>query len=635
MTKKRGSVFFRLLKYLGFFILFLSLGAFLLFVYYAKDLPRPERFTEREIAQSTKIYDRTGQVLLYEMYGEERREIVPLETMPEYLKQAVIAAEDSNFYEHFGIDLKGMARAVLANLKIRRPVYGGSTISQQLIRSTFLGLEKTAERKIREIILSLELDRRYEKDQILGWYLNQVPLGQNAYGVEAASQTYFQKPVSETSLAESAILASLIQSPYGLSPYEEGSKKALLARKDYVLNQMVEKKYLNKEEAEEAKKEEIIFAGKQVEMKAPYFTLWAIQQLREQYSEDFLKEKGLKVYTSLDWELQQIAEKVVREGVEKNKAYNAHNAGLVAITPETGEVLAMTVGTGDYYAPAYPEGCTPGVNCLFDPKFNVVVGTKTLPGRQPGSAFKPFVYVTAFQKGFNDETVVDDAPACWPQVGGSWCPQNFDGRFRGPVTLRSALAQSLNVPSVKVLDSLAGYLDSIKTAQAMGITTLTDPSQYGLAIVLGGAEVKLLDMVSAYGVFATEGLRVPPGPILKIEDAQGGAVSENNKTPMRVLEKDAARLINDILSDNEARSPMFGRRSNLYFENYQVAAKTGTSQDSRDGWVIGYTPSIVVGVWVGNNDNTPMRMAAAELLAGPIFNGFMRQALLKCPSENF
>lgn len=628
--QKKGRKASFVLRLLSFCFLFFVLCFLSLFVYYAKDLPRPEKFIERQLFESTKIYDRSGEVLLYEIYGEEKREWVSLGEIPEYLKQAVIATEDANFYQHSGIDLKGIVSAVLANLKIMKPTYGGSTIPQQLIRSTFLTLEKTAKRKTREIILSLELDRRYSKEQILEWYLNQVPFGRNAYGVEAASQSYFGKSVSEISLSEAATLAALIKAP---SIYMFNLEE-LFARKDYVLSRMVDERYLTQEEAEEAKKKEVAVVELTRSIKAPHFTLWIQGQLEEKYGREFLEQKGLKVFTSIDWELQQSAEEIVKERVKINKSYNGYNAALVSIDPKTGEILAM-VGSADYFGDPFPENCLSGVNCKFDPQFNAAIGTETSPGRQPGSSFKPFVYVTAFQKGYNDKTVVEDAPTCWPQAGESWCPRNFDGLFRGPVTLRSALAQSLNVPSVKVLDSLAGFSDSIKTAQEMGITTLSDPRKYGLSIVLGGAEVKLLDMTSAFGVFATEGLRAPPAAILKIEDSRGNVIFENKKTPVRVLEGDAARLMNDVLSDNEARAPMFGWRSSLYFENYQVAAKTGTSEDSRDGWTVGYSTSIAAGVWIGNNDNTPMRMPAAELLAGPIFNSFMRKALLRYPPGNF
>jgi len=629
-----------------------------LFFYYAKDLPRPEVFTERQIIQSTKIYDRTGQILLYEVYGEEKRTWVPLKNIPEYLKQAVISAEDSNFYHHFGVDLKGILRAILEDLKIGKPTYGGSTIPQQLIRSTFFSTEKTAQRKIREIILALELDSRYSKDQILEWYLNQIPFGQNTYGAEAASQTYFGKPVSEISLAEAATLAALIKAPYRLSPYGE-NKKELLVRKDYVLDRMAAEGYLEKERAEKTKKEEIKFVEKKIEIKAPYFTLWVKQQLEEKFGEEFLARSGLKIFTSLDWELQKIAEEVVKKGIERNKSYNAHNAGLVVISPKTGEILAMTVGTGDYYTQAIPAGCKSGVDCLFDPQFNVAVGTKENPGRQPGSAFKPFVYATAFQKGYDDKTQVFDGPTNFGVWGNKeYLPKNYDGLFREWVSLRQGLAQSLNIPSIKVLYLVGsenkienleinnflnqekvfveGLKESIETAREMGITTLDKPiSFYGPAIVLGGGEVKLLEMTSAYGVFANDGLMVSPSAILKIEDYSGNIIEENKKTPKRVLEKKSARLINDILSDNEARAPIFGLRSPLYFENYQVAVKTGTTQDYRDGWTLSYTPSLSVGVWVGNNNNIPMAKEPGVVLAGPIFHDFLERVLPRYPKENF
>ncbi len=610
-----------------------------IFTYYAKDLPRPENFAERQLVQSTKIYDRSGETLLYEIYGEEKRTAVSLERIPEHVRQAVIAAEDANFYHHFGIDLKAIARSILINLKIMKPIYGGSTIPQQLIRSTFFSSEKTAERKTREIVLALELDRRYPKDQILEWYLNQVPFGQNAYGIEAASQTYFKKSVSEISLGEAAVLAALIQAPSRLSPYGE-NKDELLARKDDILDQMAAKGIFTPGEIEETKKEEINFAEKRIQIKAPYFTLWVKQQLEEKYGEGFLREKGLKVYTSLDWEVQKIAEEAVRNGVERNKVYNAHNAALVAIEPETGEIISMTVGTGDYYASPYPEGCTPGVNCLFDPQFNVAIKS---PGRQPGSAFKPFVYVTAFKKGYDDKTTVIDEETNFGVWGEKeYIPQNYDEKFRGEVTLREALAQSINVPSVKVLLDFAdspeifksGYEpDSVKTAKELGITTLKPP--YGPSIVLGGWEVKLLEMVSAYGVFATDGLRIEPVSILKIEDLAGNIIEENKKTPKRVLDKNPARLINDILSDNEARAPLFGWRSALYFEGYQVAVKTGTTQDYRDAWTIGYTPLLVAGVWAGNSDNSPTAQKPGAMLSAPIFHNFMEKVLPGYPKENF
>jgi membrane peptidoglycan carboxypeptidase len=656
-NKKKRRIFF-VFKFLAislFFLVFFLVGVF---VFYAKDLPRPEKFTEKQFIQSTKVYDRTGEILLYEIYGEEKRTLISLEKVPELLKEAVIVTEDVNFYHHFGIDFNGIIRSVLINLKIKEPIYGGSTIPQQLIRSTFFSTEKTMERKIREIVLALELDRRYSKEQILEWYLNQVPFGSNSYGVEAASQTYFEKSVTDLSLPEIATLASLIQAPSYLSPYGQNKGK-LLERKDYVLERMAEEGFLTEEEAERAKQEDLKFSEKAVQIKAPYFTLWVKQLIEEEYDEEFLRKEGLKIYTSLDWKMQEVAEKTVSEGIERNKIYNAYNAGLVAIDPRNGEVLAMTVGTGDYYSPSFPEGCISGKNCLFDPQFNVVIGTETSPGRQPGSAFKPFIYATAFKNGFDDKTTLIDAETNFGVWGGKeYIPQNYDGLFRGEVSLRTALSQSLNIPSIKVLylagteggenipktNNFAGkenvffegLKNSIETAREMGITTLNKPlSSYGPAIVLGGGEVKLIEITSSFGVFAAEGLQVPPVPILRIEDSQGNVLRENVKTPKRVLPKETARLINDILSDNEARAPMFGSRSALYFENYQVAAKTGTTQDYRDAWTIGYTPSISVGVWAGNSNNDPMFKKPGVTLAGPIFHNFLEEILPSLPKEEF
>jgi 1A family penicillin-binding protein len=621
------------LKILGALVIFFLLGMVavgILFIYYTKDMPRPEKFTEKNLVQSTKIYDRTGQILLYEIYGEEKRSWVSLEAMPTYLKQMAVATEDANFYGHFGIDPRGILRAIWMDLKIKKAAVGGSTIPQQLIRSTFLTNEKTGERKIREAIMAIELDRRYSKDQILEWYLNQVPFGQNAYGVEAASQSYFNKPVKEVNLGEAAALIAFIQSPSYYSSHHED----LFVRKNYILDRMVETGYLPKEEAEAAKGIEVKFTEKKTDFKAPYFTLWVKKQLEEQYGKEALEKSGLTIYTTLDWELQMAAEEEVKNGVKRNYAYYAHNAALVASDPKTGEILAMTLGSGNYYDEPYPKDCAPGVNCLFDPQYNVAVEN---PGRQPGSSFKPFVYATAFENGYSDTTVVIDEPTCFGIWGGKeYCPKNFDLGYRGPITLRQALGCSLNVPAVKVLNSLAGLQKSIDKATDMGITTLHNPSTfYGLSLVLGGGEVKLIDMVNAYGVFATNGMKMPVVSILKISDNNGNIIYENNKTPRRVLSSRSAYLINSILSDNNARAPIFGYNSNIHFPEYQVAAKTGTTSDYKDGWVMGYTPQIVVGIWTGNNNNAPLKKEPGSVVAGPIFHSFMDRVLPKYGKEAF
>jgi 1A family penicillin-binding protein len=621
------------LKILSYFFLTLFIGIIFIFWWYTRNFPRPELFFERQVLQSTKIYDKSGKILLYEVFGEERRSLVPLSEIPDYLKFAVIITEDKNFYSHFGIDIKGILRALLKNLKLKKLVFGGSTITQQLVRSTFLSTEKTWERKIKEIVLAIELERKYSKNQILEWYLNQVPFGQNAYGVGAASEVYFGKKPKDLSLAESATLAALIKAPYRLSPFNEEGKKELIQRRNYILDEMVRAGYIGKEEAEKAKNEELVLKERKGKLVAPYFTLYVLSLLEEKYGRKFLEGAGWKVYTTLDWDLQQIAEEVVKKGIERNKKYNAYNGALVALSSK-GEILAMTVGNGDYNAPPYPEGCIPGKNCLFDPKFNVVIGGENYPGRQPGSAFKPFAYVTAFQKGWSDKTVVIDEPTNFGIWGGKpYEPQNYDLKFRGPVTLREALAQSLNVPSVKVLLYLAGLEDTVKTAQMCGITTLKPP--FGPAIVLGGWEVKLIELTSAYGVFAADGVRYPYFAISKIEDSKGNIIYETKPEGVRVLDKNAVRLLNDVLSDNIARAPMFGLNSPLYFENYQVAVKTGTTQDYRDAWTIGYTPSIIVGVWVGNNNNEPISKQPGAMVAAPIFHEFLEKVLPRFPKENF
>lgn len=629
-ARKRARRFFLIVKVLGVLGFLSLLAVAFLFIYYVRDLPRPEKFTERSFTQSTKIYDQAGQHLLYEMYGEEKRTLVPLEIVPEHLKQAVIATEDANFYQHSGIDLRGILRAVLADLKLWRPAQGGSTIPQQLIRSSFLTREKTIERKIKEIILTLELSRRYSKEQILEWYLNQVPFGSNTYGVQAASQTFFNRSVSDISLAQSAVLASLIKAPSYLSPYGQ-HRDELFQRKNYILDRMALLNYITKERAEAAKAEQLEFSKVLTPIRAPHFVMYVRELLQRQYGETFLKEKGLKVFTSLDWELQQIAEQTVAQWAEVNEGHQAFNASLVALNPKSGQILAM-VGSKDWFAEvSYPEGCIPGIDCLFDPKINVA-----LQPRQPGSAFKPFVYARALQKGYTGSTMLWDAKTNFGIWGTEpYIPENYDEGFRGPVSLRQALAQSINVPSVKVL-YLAGLDTTIKLAKELGITTLQEqPFFYGLSLVLGGGEVKLLDMVSAYGVFATEGLRMPPSSILKIEDAQGELIFENKKTPKRILKAQTCRLINDILSDNEARAPMFGYNSHLFIDGYSVAAKTGTTQNYKDAWTIGYSPSIVVGVWVGNNDASPMEKGPGVILAAPLWNVFMREALPRFPKENF
>ena len=617
------------------------------FFYYSRYLPDPNAWQERKVIQSTKIYDRENKTLLYEIHGEEKRTIVAYSDISQIVKNATIVAEDAEFYNHSGINFRGILRAILADIRDKKILEGGSSITQQLIKNAYLSPERTLSRKIKELILAITLEKKYSKDEILNFYLNQIPYGSNSYGIEAAAQTYFNKPAKELNLAEAVYLAALPKAPSYYSPYGSHDNE-LKARANYILGRLYDLKYISKKNYDEAEKTTVDFADQKSDIIAPHFVMFVREYLNEKYGENFVEKSGLKVTTTLDLNLQNIAERVVKEGAERNKIYNAKNAALTAIDPKTGQILAM-VGSKNYNDDPEPEGCEPGKNCEFDP--NVNIATRL---RQPGSAFKPFVYATAITNGYTPQTVVWDIPTefnplcSWNGIAESgvdqetcYKPKNYDGRFRGPVTLKQALANSLNVPSVKVL-YLAGINNAINTAENMGITTLKDRSRYGLSLALGAAEVKLLDMVSAFGVFSQDGIRREPVSIIKVEDGSGRILEEYREQNQRVIEEQSAREINDILSDNNARAPMFGLYSPLSLGLIPAAAKTGTTQDpndetkARDAWIIGYTPSLVAGVWVGNNNNAPIEKGGAGVAAaGPIWQSFMTAALKDKPIETF
>lgn len=597
-------------------VLFLSS----VFIYFARDLPRPERYTDRPLAEPTKIYDRTGENILYVIYGEEKREIISLEDVPPHFINILLTAEDSNFYEHIGIDLQGIIRSFLINFQAGRTVAGGSTISQQFVRSALLTPERKVMRKVREIVLTLELERRYSKDEILEFYLNQIPFGSNAYGIESAAQTFFNKSAKELTVAESTTLVSLIPAPSYLSPYGKNLEE-LMRRKNRLLERVYSVKLISEEEFEVAKEENIAFHQSRTFLQAPHFIMYVKDLLEKKYGEDFLEEEGFSVYTTIDFELQKRAEKMVKERAQSNYRFNAYNAAMVAIDPNTGEVLAW-VGSADYFQDPLPAGCSPGVNCKFDPFTNV-----PLRERQPGSAFKPFVYAIAFEKGYSSETIVVDEPTNFGTASNPYIPRNYDGYFRGEVTLRQALAQSLNIPSIKVLRDFTGLRHTLEEIKKFGINLSQPPEFYGLSLVLGGGDVKLLEVTSAYGVFATEGYKNNPVFIRKITDKNGEIIEENKSTPRRVLDASVAREITSILSDNESRAPVFGWNSPLYFPYHEVAVKTGSTQGFRDGWCVGYTSDIVVGVWVGNNDNSSMINAPGVSVAAPLWRDFMVSVL--------
>ena len=631
-VKKRRKWLKKVLTLAGYFVLAAIILVAGIFIYFAKDLPNPSKISERQITQSTKIYDRTGTVLLYDVHGEEKRTVVPFDQISKYLKDATVATEDASFYSNFGVDIRGILRAAWRTLTHQPNAGGGSTITQQFIKNTMLTSEKSLTRKIKEAILAIELDNKYSKDEILGFYLNQIPYGSNAYGAEAAAQTFFNKSAKNLDLAESAILTALPQAPTYYSPF--GSHpEALKARQEYVLDRMEKLGYASKDDVQAAKNEKLNFAKNTQPIKAPHFVMYIKEYLEGKYGQNTVENGGLKVYTTLDWDMQQVAQQIIEDGANNNqKKYGAYNAALTAIDPKTGQILVM-VGSKDYFGTSLPENCDPGKNCRFEPNVNV-----TIRDRQPGSSFKPFAYARAFEKGFTPETILFDLKTefnsnCPPdanqdEFNGNKCynPQDYDGNFRGPVTMRQALARSLNVPSVKTL-YLAGIPQTIQTAQAMGITTLTDPSRYGLALVLGGGEVKLVDEVAAYGVFAADGVKNEKTAILKIEDSKGNTLEQYTSNPANIIDPQIARTISNILSDNEARAPIFGAASPLFISERPTAVKTGTTQEYRDAWTVGYTPSLVAGVWAGNNDNSPMAKAGAGMYAAaPIWNAFMKKA---------
>lgn len=634
------------LRRIGFFVLILCFAgtvatAVSIFVL-ARNLPNPERISERAVAESTKIYDRTGKVLLYDIHGEEKRTVIPFDQIPPNMVRATLAAEDARFYQHPGVDVRGVVRALLANLR-GGAVQGGSTITQQLVKKALLSDERTISRKTKEAILAILLERKYSKDEILGMYLNQIPYGSNAYGISAAAQTFFAKQPSELTLAQAATLAALPNAPTHFSPYGSHLDE-LVTRRNRILDRMAEAGFTTKEDATAAKNMAITVIPPHQGLLAPHFVMYVREHLQEKYGERAVEQSGFKVITTLDVDMQNAAEKIVKDAADLNeKQAGAANAAAVMLDPKTGDILAM-VGSADYWSKPKPDGCKPGVNCRFDPVVNIATRS-----RQPGSSFKPFVYATAFKKGFTPETVLFDVFTefnTYCNVDGTpgpsatsethcYHPQDYDGTFRGPVDLRHALAQSLNLPAVKLL-YLAGIKDSIATAQSMGISTLTDPDRYGLSLVLGGAEVTLLDMTSAYGAFSQDGVLHQKSAILRIEDAKGQVLEEKKDAAAPVVDTEISRTMNDVLSDNQARVPVFSPSSSLYFPGKHIAAKTGTTQDYRDAWTIGYTPSIVIGVWVGNSDNTAMRHSAASVMvAAPIWHKLMAHALDKMPPEEF
>ncbi len=626
IKKHRKRVLLDIAFALGVFVL--VVGGLLMLWISTLQIPDLQAFEQRRVLQSTKIYDRTGKILLYDFNNDVRRTVVPYGSISRNAINATIAIEDNTFFQHSGIRPLSIARAAFSNF-LGGDLFGGqggSTITQQVVKNSLLGQEKTLTRKVKEALLAVKLEHVLTKEEILGHYLNEIPYGGTIYGIEEASQTFLGKSSADLSIAEAAYLAALPQAPTYYSPYGN-HRDALEARKNLVLAQMLKNSFVTQAEYDAAKAEKVAFLPQAaLGIRAPHFVFYVREYLAQKYGEESLAERGFHVITTLDADLQQKAEEVVKKfALSNQKAFNAENAAMVATDPKTGQILVMA-GSRDYF------------DKKIDGNFNIA-----LADRQPGSSFKPFVYAAAFAKGYTPETVLFDlktqfsttcSPSNLTSEDGCYSPTNYDDKFRGPISLRNALAQSINVPSVETL-YLAGIDNSIKLARDMGITGLANRARYGLTLVLGGGEVKLVDMVGAYGVFANEGKKVPETSILRIEDPGGNVIEESQPQETVVLDRNVALQISSILSDNVARTPLYTAHSALHFPGVDVAAKTGTTNDYRDAWIIGYTPNLAVGAWAGNNDNRPMEKKISGLIVTPMWREFMDFALTKFPKESF
>ncbi|MBI2019744.1 PBP1A family penicillin-binding protein [Candidatus Daviesbacteria bacterium] len=605
-------------------------------IFFATQIPNPSDLSSRSIAQATKIYDKKGE-LLYDIYQDQNRTPVKLNEIPEHVKQATLSIEDKDFYKHSGFSIVGITRAVFDLITSRRIEGGGSTLTQQLVKNALLSGERTVTRKLKEFILAIQVERVYSKDQILEMYLNEIPYGGTAYGIEAAANLYFGKSAKDLDLSEASLLAGLPQRPSVYSPYGTRPELARVRQKE-VLKRMVEDKYITEEQAKAAEQEVLTYRTGQSEQgfKSPHFVLYVKQKLIEQFGDRMVEGGGLRVTTTLDYELQKKAEEVVKKEVDNLVSAKVGNGAAVVLDPKTGQILAM-VGSKDYFGDSRPENCIEGSSCTFEPNVNVAISP-----RQPGSATKPIAYTKALEKGYTAAQTYLDVKTEFP--GGdqpAYNPVNYDGQFRGPVQMRYALGNSYNIPAVKNL-AMVGVKDVMELGYRMGLTTW-EPSEenvnsVGLSLVLGGREVRLLDLVASYAVFASGGKQYDPVSILKVTDSKGKTLFEYRETEGRkVLDEGIAFIISDILADNGARTAAFGSNSVLNVSGRTVAVKTGTTDQKRDNWAVGYTPSVVVGVWVGNNNNTEMSPTVASGVTGasPIWNKIMAAALAGKSNEPF
>ncbi|MEI6810751.1 MAG: PBP1A family penicillin-binding protein [Candidatus Nomurabacteria bacterium] len=617
----------------GFFIIIsiLIIGLALVTGWIATlNLPDFNNFENRDISNSTKIYDRTGKIVLYNLHDNIRRTEIPFEEISPHIRNATISIEDAHFYEHRGFRPTSFVRAMLANLQSGGFSQGGSTIDQQVIKNALLTRDKTITRKLKEIILSLKLDAQVPKNTILQMYLNESPYGGTLYGVEEASVSYFNKHAKEVTLAEAAYLAALPQAPTYYSPY--GKHRDMLdKRKNLVLQRMQELGYITEIEKVAAQNEIVSFnTDVSNSGKALHFVMYIREYLEQKYGIDMVQNGGLSVVTTIDYPLQKQMEDIVKDGaVENSKKFKASNAALVAIDPRTGQILSM-VGSRDFF------------DKEIDGQYNITTAL-----RQPGSSFKPIVYAAAFRAGYTPETILFDVPTQFnancdaygnPNHGSKesdcYMPKNYDGNFRGPISLRDALAQSLNIPAVKLL-YLVGLNTAVKLSQDMGLSTINDPSRYGLSLVLGGGEVTLLELTNSYGIFANNGIYSKTQGIIEVRDSSGDILEKFSPVQTEVLPETVTSLVSSVLSDNQAKIPAYGANTPLFFGDRPVASKTGTTNDYRDTWVIGYTPSVVVGMWAGNNDNSPIDKKVAGYVLAPIWHKAMAAAIATSSIEYF
>lgn len=601
------------------------------YAYFTKDLPSANQLQDRQVFRTTKILDRNGR-LLYELFDPQagKRTSVKLSEMSQYLRQASIDVEDATFYDNPGISPRGILRAAWADIR-GEDIQGASTITQQLIKRVLLSDEFSYERKIQEAILAYRVNQIYTKDQILEWYLNEIPYGNMSYGIQAAAESYFGKSAKDLDLAESSMLAGLPQSPSLLSPLVDAA--AAKRRQNLVLDAMVREGDATQAQADAAFAKPLDYQPMKYGIEAPHFVMYVRNLLEQKYGPKVLYNDGLTVTTTIDLDMQHVAERIARQQVEKLSKDNIHNAALVAMRPNTGEILAM-LGSVDYF------------NVAISGQVNIATSE-----RQPGSTFKPITYAASFLKGWSPATVILDARTVFlDRAKQPYSPKNVDLKYHGPVTVRTALSNSINIPAVKTIEYV-GVKNAIALAHQMGITSLTNEDMYDLSLTLGGGEVKLLDMVYAYSVLANGGqmygqpvqkdaLRpgyrpLEPVAILKVEDASG-KVLEEYSGPQRseILKPQVPYMITSILSDNAARTPLFGPNGPLKLSR-PAAAKTGTTEDNRDLWTVGYTPDLVTGVWVGNSDNEKIAPVLSSLTAAPIWHDFMEEVLAGTPAKDF